>query len=299
MLVFNSLGRKGNLGNQLFQIASTVGLATKYNKEFSFPEWEYSDYFDYKLPKQNKNKKLIQIVEKCYGFHDWEIGIEDYDINGALQSEKYFDIEKTKKIFKFKEIFVKTLLDKYSYLFKRKAVFISVRRGDFVNHPHYYQLPYSYYLLALKKNFPDWEERNLIFMSDNIEYCKRHFKFLKNAFFLEDLSAIEQLILGSQGEDFIISNSTFSWWLAWLGEKKNSKIIRPLKNYRGKFAKLNNEKDFFPERWVSFDYKKHFIELKSYKFFIQEIYFQSKDFFCQIGAAGIDIIKRIIKRISR
>lgn len=299
MLIFNSLGRKGNLGNQLFQIASTVGLAIKHNKPFSFPEWGYSDYFDYELPKQDKSKKLVQIVEKSYEYHNWEIGNEDYDINGALQSEKYFDIETTKKIFKFKDVFVQELLTKYDYLFKNEPIFISVRRGDFVCHPHYYQLPYWYYILALKNNFDDWEKRDLIFMSDNIEYCKRHFKFLKNARFLENLTAVEQLILGSQGQDFIISNSTFSWWVAWLGEKKNSKIIRPVKNFRGSFAKLNNDKDFFPDRWLSFDYKKHCLKPKNYILFFKEINFQSNDVVCQGIAVITNIINRVKKRIFR
>lgn len=299
MLIFNSLGRKGNLGNQLFQIASTVGLAIKHDKPVSFPDWEYSNYFDYELPRQDKNKKLIQIVEKSYEFHDFEIGDEDYDINGALQSEKYFDIETTKKMFKFKDALVDNLVDKYSHLFKNNPIFISVRRGDFVHHPHYYQLPYWYYILALKNNFTDWEERDLIFMSDNIDYCKSHFKFLKNAFFLENLSAVEQLILGTQGKDFIISNSTFSWWLAWLGEKKNSKIIRPIKNFRGSFAKLNNDRDYFPERWLAFGYKKHCMKPQNYKLLVQEIFFQSNDFFYRTLDVFTNIINRIIKRISR
>lgn len=299
MLIFNSLGRKGNLGNQLFQIASTVGLAIKHDKPFSFPDWEYSNYFDYELPKQDKNKKLIQIVEKSYEFHDFEIGDENYDINGALQSEKYFDIETTKKMFKFKDALVDNLVAKYSHLFKNNPIFISVRRGDFVHHPHYYQLPYWYYILALQNNFADWEERDLIFMSDNIDYCKSHFKFLKNAFFLENLSAVEQLILGSQGKDFIISNSTFSWWLAWLGEKKNSKIIRPIKNFRGSFAKLNNDRDYFPERWLAFAYKKHCMQPKNYKLLVQEIFFQSNDFFCRTVDVFTNIVNRITKRISR
>ncbi|MCD0471090.1 alpha-1,2-fucosyltransferase [Flavobacterium sp. JAS] len=299
MFVFNSLGRKGNLGNQLFQISSTIGLAIKHNREFSFPEWPYSEYFEYKLPKQDKNKKLIQIVENSYQYHDWEIGNQDYDINGALQSEKYFDVETTKKIFKFNDDFLKPLLDKYKYLYINKPIFISVRRGDFVNHPNYYQLSNSYYFLALTNNFPDWKDRNLIFMSDNINYCKSHFKFLKNAIFVENLSAIEQLALGSQGEDFIISNSTFSWWLAWLGEKENSKIIRPLKNFRGKYARLNNDKDFFPERWLLFDYRKNNKELKNFKLFIQDLYAQLIDFLFLTTNKTIHLIKKIIVKIKK
>ncbi|MEN2400345.1 alpha-1,2-fucosyltransferase [Flavobacterium sp. MC2016-06] len=279
MLTFTSLGRKGNLGNQLFQISSTIGIAKKNNQKFSFPEWQYSKYFVNELPQLDKNKKFIQIVENAYEFHNWEVETGDYDINGVLQSEKYFDIEETKSAFHFKSDFINALTLKYNFLFKEKHIIISVRRGDFVHHPHYYQLPYEYYFLAIVENFPDWKERKLIFMSDDIKYCKHHFGFLPNTFFLENLTAIEQLAIASQGTNFIISNSTFSWWAAWLGEKENSKIIRPIKNFRGIFAGKNNDKDYFPDRWIEFDYKKKKIENKYLALLLKGELGKVKDFF--------------------
>jgi hypothetical protein len=134
-------------------------------------------------------------------------------------------------------------------------------------------LTFKFYFLALIKNFPDWEERNLIFTSDDIAYCKYHFSFLKNAFFLEELTAIEQLALGSQCDDFVISNSTFSWWLAWLGEKRDSKIIRPIKNFRGEFAIKNDDSDYFPARWVSFDDNFYSLELKYLNLIIKGFFY--------------------------
>ena len=46
MVVFSLLEKKGNLGNQLFQIASTIGIAKKNKTPFAFPNWKYADYFD-------------------------------------------------------------------------------------------------------------------------------------------------------------------------------------------------------------------------------------------------------------
>lgn len=148
------------------------------------------------------------------------------------------------------------------------TILITIRRGDYVNNPNFFQLSYKYYLLAIINNFPDWKNRNLIFTSDDIQYCKYHFSFLKNAFFLDNLSAIEQLALGLKCDDFVISNSTFSWWMAWLGEKENTKIIRPLKFLRGKFNELNDDSDFFPSRWISFN--DDFFQLEK-KYFILNI----------------------------
>jgi hypothetical protein len=51
MVTFTQLGRHGEFGNQLFQIAATIGHAFKSNQEYMFPLWrgltsqeEYSKY---------------------------------------------------------------------------------------------------------------------------------------------------------------------------------------------------------------------------------------------------------------
>ena len=253
MIVFSRLGKKGNLGNQMFQIASTIGIALKNNQEFSFPKWEYSKYFINQFPEIQKDENFKIVKEKSFKYNQFRLDNGNYDIDGWLQSEKYFDIRNTKALFLFEEQFITGLLNNHKHLFNKKTILISIRRGDFINHPYYFQLSFKFYFLALIKNFPDWGKKNLIFSSDDIAYCKYHFSFLKNAFFLEGLTAIEQLALGSQCDDFVISNSTFSWWLAWLGEKRNSKIIRPIKNFRGEFAMKNDDSDYFPSRWISFD----------------------------------------------
>jgi hypothetical protein len=268
MITFSKLGAKGNFGNQLFQIASTIGIAEKYGHDFFFPKWNYSKYFKYQLPVSYKDESFKLIKEKKYSYHEWNLGIDNYDLDGWIQSEKYFNIEKTKKFFQFED-FSNDLYLKYSFLFSRKTILISVRRGDFVNHPYYFQLSYLFYFKALIENFSDWEERNLVFTSDDIEYCKYHFSFLKNSVFLDNLTPIEQLALGIKCDDFIISNSTFSWWIAWLGEKKESKIIRPIKIFRGEFANQNDDSDFFPERWVSFDDSNFSVEKKYFVLYIK------------------------------
>lgn len=255
MITYSNLGKmyRGNLGNQMFQIASTIGIAEKYGHHYFFPVWQYSKYFENQLPISNKDESFKIIKEEKYNYYEWNLSDSNYDIDGWLQSEKYFEQSKTKEIFKFKNDFVEELIKKHQSLFSKKTILISVRRGDFVNNPSFFQLSFKYYLLAITKNFPDWQDRNLIFTSDDISYCKYHFSFLKNTFFLNDLSAIEQLALATQFDDFVISNSTFSWWMARLGEKEFSKIIRPLKNFRGEYSKQNNDVDFFPTRWISFD----------------------------------------------
>jgi len=262
VIIYSNLGKRGNLGNQLFQIASTVGIANLNNQDVGFPEWGYSDYFENELPKIDKNKYYSKLTEPSFNYNLIRLTSDNYDLNGWFQSEKYFDTSKTREQFKFKYDLENEVNKEYSYLLDNKNILISVRRGDFVNHPYYFQLSYKYYFLAIQKFFPDWKDRNLIFTSDDIAYCKYHFSFLKNAYFLDNVHPIKQLILGSLCDDYIISNSTFSWWIAWLGEKKDSKIIRPKHNFRGDFKIKNDDSDYFPERWITFDYSQKKISIR-------------------------------------
>jgi len=298
MLTFSKLGEKGNLGNQLFQIASVIGIALRNNQQYSFPRWSYSQYFEKPLPVNPGIDTFVKIDEKTFHHYEWNLDDGNYDLNGWLQSEKYFETADIKEILAFNNVFKQDLLNRYSFLFQKKSILISVRRGDFVNHPYYFQLSYKYYFLALIENFPDWEQRTILFTSDDIAYCKYHFSFIDTAFFLEGLSPVEQLVLGSQCDDFIISNSTFSWWIAWIGEKTNTKVIRPISNFRGSFAKMNNDSDYFPERWICFSdtlYRipaKYFsLKMKGYSYKVMaDIKFKSRQL--------LNSIKKTIKKYA-
>ena len=264
MITYSKIGKKGNLGNQLFQIASTIGLATRNKQDFSFPDWKYQKYFKNSLPLLELNPSNFEgVEEKEYNWHEWNLENKNYDVSGWLQSEKYFDRELTKQYFRFNENVVESVKLKYQEVLQKRTILLSIRRGDFVNHTDYFQLPIKYYMNALLHFFPEWESCNLIVLSDDINYCKFHFSFLENAFFGDGLTEIEQLCLGTLCDDFIISNSTFSWWSAWLGEKKDSKVIRPLKNFDGLKALELNDKDYYPERWTVYNHLDNKIKLES------------------------------------
>lgn len=270
MIIFSKLnGDTARLGNQLFRIASTIGIATNNNQKYGFLKWEYSKYFIKPLPDYDDSLEYKNLKEKKFEYHNWDINSGSYDLYGWLQTEKYFNISKVKEQFTFKPEIVEKAIEPYRSILSEKNVLITIRRGDFINHSYFYQTSYSYYFLALIKNFPDWKDRNILFTSDDMEYCKKHFSFLKNAYFIDNTDPIEHLIIGAECDDYIISNSTFSWWIAWLGENENTKIIRTVQNFRGLEQIRKNDKDFFPERWISFDEKKYKIPLKYWKLILK------------------------------
>jgi len=102
---------------------------------------------------------------------------------------------------------------------KIPVVAIHCRRGDYIElaqQSMFKLLSPSYYMDAMSQ-FPD----NALFLlfSDDLEWCRKNICDPRIVYCeVEDtlLSfAIMQLC-----DHYIIANSSFSWWAAWLGEKK-------------------------------------------------------------------------------
>lgn len=271
IISFSKLGNYGRLGNQLFEIAGVLGLAEKYNADARFPAWAYEKYFTIQLSHGQAASK--QVKEKHFHHHDWQL-TGDVDVLGYFQSEKYFP---SYNVFEFKDDFKQSVKNKVPpEMWDKPTICFQIRRGDYVGNPNYYQLSIEYYIDALLTNFPDWRNYNIVFFSDEINYCKVHFECLPNAFFCENLNDIEQLCLATMIDHFIIPNSSFGWWCAWLGEKAHSKIIHCGHLQAGKLLEHNDPKDYWPERWIRHEKPSYKINLPDVSFTIP-VYYDHED----------------------
>lgn len=273
MISFSKLGQKGRLANQCFQIVAMFGFAEKHNVELSLPEWKYKQYFP-NLKWQTKPGNFKHVDEPTYHYApdffdslDWD---KDMDFEGYFQSEKWFP-SNTKELFAFHPGLIEAVRKPFEKAFERPIIAVHVRRGDYVNNPNYAQLSPLYYLLALETHFPHWRDCNLIFFSDDPDYTKIHFQCLPNAYFSDNLTDIADLCLMSQCDHFIIANSSFSWWGAFLGEKPGTKIVRPAHHFAGKLAS-NSICDLYPKRWIKFDHDGKKIDLQDVTFTIPVSY---------------------------
>lgn len=285
---FSQLGKHGRLGNQLFQVASTLGMAEKYWADALLPEWKYAQHFDVSGSRFNYAKlagwsdsqmEKNRVEEKQFGFYDWQL-TESCDLLGYLQSEKYFGPVKLR----FKEAFLQdvkakaeTLLSAQGdMLFDKPVICIQIRRGDYVGNPNYFQIQIGWYINALLTNFPNWRDYHILFVSDDIAYCKVHFECLPNAFF-GGFSEINDLALAALCDHFIISNSSFGWWCAWFGEQRamdagrSAKVIHCGELHSGKLNG-NSHADYYPERWIEFKRESHKIDLKDVTFTIPVLF---------------------------
>lgn len=243
VISFGKLGTHGRIGNQLFQWWSTEGIAEANGAQASFPAWQYEKYF--KTPLPHNGIATTQLKEKQYHYEPVTM-TQDTDLFGYFQSYKYFP--KDRKI-EFSDELINHW--KSNEVFSKSTIAIHIRRGDYVGHPMYYQLPITWYLSALL-TIPNWKGHNILLFSDDMEYCRVHFECLPNAHFIK-ASEIDHLCMMSLCDTHIIGNSSYGWWGAYLSQQKQ--VIHSGKMFRGDFAH-KDIKDFYPRNWIEHGYEK-------------------------------------------
>lgn len=271
----------GRLGNHLFQIATAASLAKKNNCEYavvchdkyllSAPDnctiYEYiqqfkSDFF--------KNVTILnQIPEECNVFNQKSFLFEPIQyvdniyLSGTFQSEKFFDAEIVRKQFQIPAELKASLQNKYGNLLLNGITSINVRRGDYLNRPHEYNIT----SMAFFKKAIDFVGKNNSFLiiSDDIGWCKKHFKGCNFYFADSNSSPLEDLYLQTLCKNNIISNSTFSWWGAWLNDNPDKIVVVPSPWFSKSLA-FNRTDDLIPQNWVQMENKMSLdMKIKMYK----------------------------------
>lgn len=248
MISYNSLGRNGRLGNQMFQYAALKGIASKHGYSYCIPYSMFiNPWTDHQLNtcfKLNKNliystQNTTTISEKSFNFDKvlFENCEDNINLDGYFQSEKYFiDIkDELIKDFTFKYNFEKPF-DNY--------IAIHVRRQDYVNQPNYHPVcSLDYYNNALElvsKKIP------VVVFSDDILWCKGN---IEAELYMENTTNIQDLYLMTQATHNIIANSSFSWWGAWLNQNPDKIVIAP-ETWFGPAYSHYIMKDLIPNDWI-------------------------------------------------
>lgn len=275
----------GRLGNQLFQYAFAYSTAKTLDTEFyldpRFSQELISNYFYLGSNKfrwidrfifsgnfAKKTKLLLKLgfyskVQKLCKLNSYiifsnEVPPEDElpkIINkkiyiGFFQSELYFAGHRDKIIQEFK------LKKKFTTAFNRlsktlpinfKHVAIHIRRTDYITEN--IALPAAYFHKAIKsiedrKNF-------YVIISDDPEFAKTEFNYLQNKY-VSDNNEIIDLQFLINADICILSNSSFSWWGAYLN-CKNADIIAP-KYWLGHHEKIENPVGILPNGWRTIDF---------------------------------------------
>jgi hypothetical protein len=230
----------GRLGNQMFMIAHAYSQALDHNSKFISAKYDVpaSDYFDniyrnidFSINYIDDLKEDESYVNIGTTFHYTPIKVpknKNIIFHGYCQSEKFFIFNslKIKELFSANEEFITEYFNKYPFLKDNNTIVINVRRGDYLHYPNHHPVISKEYIYKSLEYIPDYKKNPIIIISDDIEWCQENIN-IDNAIFITDILPWQALWLISLCKYFIISNSSFSWWGAFLGEKENSIVVCP------------------------------------------------------------------------
>lgn len=174
-------------------------------------------------------------------------------LDGYWQSPKYFtDFEDTiRKDFTLVAPLPEKILALESKITGSETVCVNVRRTDFVGHrvhgavePDYYPKAFAF----IRSRIP----RPQVFVfSDDLEWCKKNTSFDCPTQFVEHEFAGPKfghyLWLMSRCNHFIIPNSTFAWWAAWMNTEREKTVVVPKRWFGDDRVDTS---DLIPETWA-------------------------------------------------
>jgi hypothetical protein len=197
--------------------------------------------------------------EKSFGFDPAVASLSgNIYLAGLWQSFRYFEdvAQVIRDDFRMKALAEGPAPEMLARIAGSRAVCLNVRRADYVTHASTAQalgfIGLDYYKDAVQLLRERFEDLEFYVFSDEIEWCRENFEFLgsrvtyvgheyagpKFSWYLELMKACMY---------FIIPNSTFAWWAAWLGAAPGKVVIAPRNWFR--HGRQSGD-DLVPPEWI-------------------------------------------------
>jgi hypothetical protein len=254
-------GRLGRFGNQMFQYASTMGIAKSLGFDYgaNYSNKSEHEYLHFLLPdvfvkltaKDCSNHMPRHFIkEPTWHFNEFMFQIKDNtDIFGYFQSEKYF--VKFKDDIKKEFIFKDEIKDTVSSIRKSVSdpvISIHMRLGDYKNYPTKHPIcSFEYYENALEL-LP--KDLMVFIFSDEPELAKERLsKLNRKHLVVDNMSGPHHMCLMNMCDYHIIANSSFSWWGAWLANSKQ--VIAPKKWFGEDHEMPKIWDSIYCENWIT------------------------------------------------
>ncbi len=251
------------LGNQLFQYFFALYLKEKYNQEVVFDSnvFKFDDtreieiaIFKPNFDRVNNSKLftnhlgiiyrlklfLFKINPSNVYFNDKTLfnnstidTSKNYYFDGYWQTDYYVSKIKNRANFLIpideKPLLIENYMDEITM---GNSVALHVRRGDYFS-PLYIKrygvCNVNYYLKAINYIQKYIENPKFFVFSDDLDWVSKNIDLPENTVFIknEKINSYWYILLMSKAKHNIISNSTFSWWGAYLNDNKDKVIISP------------------------------------------------------------------------
>ena len=270
----------GGMGNQMFQYALGRSLSIKYNTQLKIDlsflknknmgtNFTYRDYdlniFNMSEDFEIGSVNLLGVNEPNFSYSQPLIDMikskmdEDVNnsflLNGYWQTPKYFqDIEdqiRTDFTFRDKvEEADESIKEILNQIKSTNSVLLNVRRTDYLNTDYHGVMGDEYLKKGVELIESKIENPHYFLFSDDVEWCKDNIKFdnmtiVDHSYKGDRFSYYLQLMKNCK--HFIIPNSSFAWWAAWLNEDSDKIVIAPEKWFTDSNI---NTSDLIPDNWI-------------------------------------------------
>jgi len=275
MISYKKIGNFGRLGNQLFQFASTYGIAKKLGYEVKFPienmtEPSIEDFKDgvrreitFDVPKYFEVPKDLlcsikdintewTVREPNFHFFEEMFSIPDsVNLEGYYQTEKYFKHceDELRNILQFDVSILDTAANYVLPKTDLELVSIHMRVGDYAGLQQFHPVLTSEYYSKALEIFTDKDYHFVVF-SDDVEYAKSMLGDQENLTYSINNSTEVDMCAMSLCHHNIIANSSFSWWAAWLNNNEIKKAVAPKNWFGPAYYGIHDIKDLCPESWI-------------------------------------------------
>ncbi|MBX3166757.1 MAG: alpha-1,2-fucosyltransferase [Candidatus Eremiobacteraeota bacterium] len=232
-------------------------FADPEDREWFRSKHDLASRFRSKLKRSLSGSRLVK--ERFFHFDPDVLQARDFSyLDGYWQSEKYFQtIEKEiRQDFQFREGLSQAGASLAREIRASNSICLNVRRGDFVANPEAAEfhgvMGLDYFtsaVLKLQELVPSGLEAFVF--SDDIEWCEEHLKLpipmrvVSHAF--KGYKFGQYLQLMSLCKHFIIPNSSFAWWAAWLSESPDKRVFAPKVWFAGS---QEDTRDLIPANWI-------------------------------------------------
>ncbi len=252
----------GQLGNQLYQLATTLSYSWDHGAVAIFPGLHNPAYristnkdrLFFRLNDSQPTRPFLhEFKETCWFSKERVPFREDLILDGYFQSWHHFHhhFQKIKEIFSPSAFTLEVLSSKYKYLLNRDdtvGVHVRTQAKDVHDSGVHPFLGFDYYEQAMSL-FPG--NATFVVCSDKTNWCKNSFKrFGKKFVFVEGNYGIEDMFLLTKMNNLIACNSSFSWWASYLNSDVDKKVIVP---YYAKDPERHPNpphEDFYLPKWI-------------------------------------------------
>ena len=190
------------------------------------------------------------------GFSDYKIPRGNLVVAGFFQSYKWANSKEiTDQIQNITILNEGPELLKYIELTStERPIVVHIRLGDYKHLNKFGTLSETYYKQAIPLVQAAVQVNSIWVFSDEVHLAKKIFDFNEFALpirWIQDVdnSPASTLELMRHGTGYVIANSTFSWWAAFLSYNKGACVAAPKKWFR----EMEEPKDLIPPNWIRVD----------------------------------------------